>query len=111
VAGRYAEGLAGLGLRLPEVAPEATPVWHQYVIRTPHRDRLREHLADSGVESAVHYPVPPHRQPAFAGTPLAGLHLPVAEALAREVLSLPMGPALAPADQDVVIEAVRSFRP
>ncbi|WP_448614103.1 DegT/DnrJ/EryC1/StrS family aminotransferase [Modestobacter sp. URMC 112] len=111
VAGRYTQGLAGLGLGLPEVAPWATPVWHQYVVRTAHRDRLREHLAAAGVETAVHYPVPPHRQAAFAGTPLAGLHLPVADALAREVLSLPMGPALTPADQDVVVEAVRSFRP
>jgi dTDP-3-amino-3,4,6-trideoxy-alpha-D-glucose transaminase len=63
------------------------------------------------VETGVHYPIPPHRQPAFAGTALAQAHLPVADALAREVLSLPMGPTLTPADQDAVIGAVRSFRP
>lgn len=109
VARRYAEGLTGLDLILPETADWAAPVWHLYVVRTPDRDRLREHLAANGVETGVHYPVPCHRQPAFAGTPLAGLHLPVADTLAREVLSLPMGPSLSEDEQDAVIAAVRSF--
>ena len=111
VARRYDDGLAGLGLALPERAADATPVWHLYVVRSSHRDRLRDHLAACGVETGVHYPIPPHRQAAFAGTGLSRLHLPVADALAREVLSLPMGPTLTPDDQDDVIEAVRSFRP
>jgi dTDP-3-amino-3,4,6-trideoxy-alpha-D-glucose transaminase len=111
VARRYDEGLAGLeGLALPERSAGASPVWHLYVVRTPHREQLRDHLTALGVETLVHYPIPPHRQRAFAGTPLAGLHLPVADRLAAEVLSLPMGPALTPGDQDVVIDAVRSFR-
>ena len=116
VARRYDEGLtgldlAGLDLALPERAAEATPVWHLYVVRTPHRNRLRDHLAACGVETGVHYPVPAHRQAAFAGTGLAGLHLPFADALAREVLSLPMGPTLTADAQDTVVAAVRSFRP
>ncbi|WP_269181978.1 DegT/DnrJ/EryC1/StrS family aminotransferase [Modestobacter sp. VKM Ac-2985] len=111
VARRYDEGLADLDLVLPEVAPGATSAWHLYVVRTPHRDRLQEHLSGCGVETGVHYPVPPHRQAAFAGTPVALAHLPVADTLSREVLSLPMGPTLSPADQEFVIDAVRSFRP
>ncbi len=59
----------------------------------------------------MHYPVPPHRQPAFAGTPAAATRLPHAERWADEVLSLPMGPHLRPGQQDAVIDAVRSFRP
>jgi dTDP-3-amino-3,4,6-trideoxy-alpha-D-glucose transaminase len=110
VAGRYADGLAGLDLVLPDVAEWATPVWHLYVVRSPNRDELRNHLTAAGVESGVHYPVPCHRQGAFAGTGLGNRHLPVADALAREVLSLPMGPTLTRDDQDLVIEAVRSFR-
>ncbi|WP_338104964.1 DegT/DnrJ/EryC1/StrS family aminotransferase [Modestobacter muralis] len=110
-ARRYDEGLAGLDqLVLPERSAGTSPVWHLYVVRTPHRARLREHLAARGVETLVHYPVPPHRQRAFADTPMAGLHLPMADRLATEVLSLPMGPTLGPDDQDVVIDAVRSFR-
>jgi dTDP-3-amino-3,4,6-trideoxy-alpha-D-glucose transaminase len=111
VARRYDEGLTGLDLALPERAAEAAPVWHLYVVRTPHRARLRDHLAAHGVETGVHYPVPCHRQAAFAGTGLAGLDLPVADVLSREVLSLPMGPTLTADAQDAVIEAVRSFRP
>jgi dTDP-3-amino-3,4,6-trideoxy-alpha-D-glucose transaminase len=110
VAARYSEALAGLHLALPPEDERATPAWHLYVVRTPHRDALRAHLAAHGVETGVHYPVPPHRQPAFAGTALAGLALPVAERLADEVLSLPMGPHLSRAEQDRVIGAVLSFR-
>jgi dTDP-3-amino-3,4,6-trideoxy-alpha-D-glucose transaminase len=110
VARRYDDGLAGLPLTLPQRAAWATPAWHLYVVRTPYRDRLREHLAARGVETGVHYPIPCHRQGAFSGTGLADRHLPVADQLAQEVLSLPMDPTLSPAAQQVVIEAVRSFR-
>ncbi|MGY1813845.1 DegT/DnrJ/EryC1/StrS family aminotransferase [Blastococcus sp. SYSU D00820] len=111
VAARYAEALAGTGLVLPATAPGTDPVWHLYVVRTPHRDALRAHLAAHGVETGVHYPVPPHRQRAFAGTPLASAGLPVADRLAAEVLSLPMGPHLRPEQQESVIDAIREFRP
>lgn len=110
-ARRYDEGLAGTGLTLPAVAPWADPVWHLYVVRTPHRDGLGAHLASHGIETVVHYPVPPHRQPAFARGPLGSLSLPGAETLAQQVLSLPMGPHLSPEDQQAVIAAVRAFRP
>lgn len=111
VADRYDAALAGLDLVLPERTAGTTPAWHLYVVRSTRRDRLRAHLAGHGVETLVHYPVPPHRQPAFAGTPLATRHLPMADRLADEVLSLPMGPVLRPEDQDVVIEALHTFRP
>ncbi|MGY1808896.1 DegT/DnrJ/EryC1/StrS family aminotransferase [Blastococcus sp. SYSU D00669] len=111
IARRYAEGLAGTGLVLPRTADRTEPVWHLYVVRSPHRDALRDHLSAHGVQTLIHYPIPPHRQPAFAGTPLAAAHLPGADLLAREVLSLPMGPSLRDSDQDHVIDAVRSFRP
>lgn len=111
IARRYAEALADTGLGLPAGADWADPVWHLYVVRTSHRDELRRHLAGEGVETGIHYPVPPHRQPVFAGTPLGGAHLPGADVLAREVLSLPIGPMLSESDQDRVIDAVRRFRP
>jgi dTDP-3-amino-3,4,6-trideoxy-alpha-D-glucose transaminase len=109
VARRYDEALAGSDLVAPSTAPWAIPVWHLYVVRTPERDALRAHLTAAGIETGVHYPLPPHRQPAFAGTPLADLSLPGADVLAGEVLSLPMGPHLSEADQDHVIEAIRGF--
>ncbi|MGY1760602.1 DegT/DnrJ/EryC1/StrS family aminotransferase [Geodermatophilus sp. SYSU D00779] len=110
LARRYDEALADTDLVLPATAAGSSPVWHLYVVRTRYREALRAHLTAAGVETGVHYPVPPHRQPAFAGTPLAGRHLPGADALAREVLSLPMGPHLSEQDQDIVIDAIREFR-
>lgn len=109
VACRYDDGLAGLPLALPERERWRTPVWHLYVVRTAHRDLLRKHLASRGIETGVHYPVPCHRQAAFAGTSLATADLPVADSLAAEVLSLPIGPALSEAQQDHVIDAVQAF--
>jgi dTDP-3-amino-3,4,6-trideoxy-alpha-D-glucose transaminase len=111
LARRYSQALAGSALVLPATAAWASPVWHLYVVRTPERDALRAHLSVRGVETGIHYPVPPHRQPAFAGTPLASAHLPAAEQLAGEVLSLPMGPHLSEAEQDIVISAIEEFRP
>ncbi|SDF09348.1 dTDP-4-amino-4,6-dideoxygalactose transaminase [Blastococcus fimeti] len=111
VARRYDTALAGLDLVLPERVPGTTPAWHLYVVRSPHRDRVRAHLASHGVETLVHYPVPCHRQPMFAGTGLADRHLPMADRLSGEVLSLPMGPTLRPEQQDAVVEALHAFRP
>ncbi|MPQ98615.1 erythromycin biosynthesis sensory transduction protein eryC1 [Modestobacter sp. I12A-02628] len=110
VAERYAHALGDCGLTLPGTAPWARHAWHQYVVRTPHRDALHDHLAALGVQTVIHYPVPPHHQGAFA-TLLTHGELPVAEALAREVLSLPMGPHLSEQEQVHVIDSIRSFRP
>lgn len=112
VAARYDAALAGQAdLGLPVTAPGSRPSWHLYVVRSPHRDALRAHLAGCGVQTVVHYPVPPHRQPAFASTPAAAADLPGADRCAAEVLSLPMGPHLTPGQQDAVVSAVRAFRP
>ncbi|TFV83301.1 DegT/DnrJ/EryC1/StrS family aminotransferase [Blastococcus sp. CT_GayMR16] len=111
VAARYDMALDGTELVRPLAPAWGTSVWHLYVVRTPHRDALREHLTASGIETGIHYPVPPHRQPAFAGTSLADAHLPAADLLAREVLSLPMGPHLTEHQQERVVDAVRTFRP
>jgi dTDP-3-amino-3,4,6-trideoxy-alpha-D-glucose transaminase len=109
IAGRYTEAFAGLpGIVTPAVAPWAEPVWHQYVVRVPHRNRLREQLADAGVETLVHYPVATHRSPAYADAALGPGGLPRAERLADEVLSLPMGPHMSDETVDTVIDAVRA---
>jgi dTDP-3-amino-3,4,6-trideoxy-alpha-D-glucose transaminase len=111
VADRYDTALDGTELVRPMAPAWGTSAWHLYVVRTPHRDALQEHLTARGIQTGIHYPVPPHRQPAFAGTTLAGAHLPAADLLAREVLSLPMGPNLNEHQQERVIDAVRAFRP
>jgi dTDP-3-amino-3,4,6-trideoxy-alpha-D-glucose transaminase len=111
-ASRYRRELAGCeDLTLPTVAAFAEPVWHLFVVRTPHRDALLAHLDARGVDAMVHYPIPPHRQRAYADLGLDEGALPVTERLHREVLSLPMGPHLDDQQAAAVIAAVREFRP
>jgi len=94
-------------LRLPSTLAEVSPVWHLFVVGHPERDRLQAHLADAGISSLIHYPIPPHLQQAYLD--LSTPALPIAEQLAGEVLSLPIGPHLKSDDVDRVIEAVRRF--
>lgn len=103
----YAEGLAGSGLALPEVPAWAEPVWHLFVVRTPQRATLQQRLAEAGVETQIHYPIAPHRQKAYAGMGLAPGSLPVAERLADQVLSLPIGPQMTAEQVAAVLQAVR----
>jgi dTDP-4-amino-4,6-dideoxygalactose transaminase len=109
LAAQYDAGLAASGLGLPARRPGANHVYHLYVVRTPHRDRLQAHLKAHGVGSLVHYPVAIHQQPAYQGRLPGGASLPVTEQAAREVLSLPMYPELSPAAVETVIAAVLSF--
>lgn len=101
LAARYRERLGDLAL---DRLPGRTHAWHLLVVRHPERDRLAEQLARRGVQTLVHYPVPPHRQPAYAASG-QGPYL-VADELAATVLSLPMGPHLALEDVDRVCDAV-----
>lgn len=106
VARAYLEGLMDTGLTLPAVAEYADPVWHLFVVRHPARDLLQRRLADAGIETFIHYPIPPHRQPAYvAGWGEAAF--PIASRLAAEVLSLPIGPHLARDQAAEVIDTVR----
>jgi dTDP-4-amino-4,6-dideoxygalactose transaminase len=105
----YAEALAELPLVTPYVAPEAEHVYHLYVVRVQDRAALQAHLAAAGVASAVHYPVPIHLQPAFAGLGYRRGDFPLAEALCDEILSLPMYPGLGEQEIDAVAAALRQF--
>jgi dTDP-4-amino-4,6-dideoxygalactose transaminase len=109
IAAAYDAGLAGTGLVLPERAPRATHVFHQYVVRTRDRERLRERLKAAGIGTNVHYPVPVHLQPAYRGrVPLGPSGLAETERAAQEVLSLPIYPQLADAAVARVIAALRA---
>ncbi len=105
VAARYLERLK-TEVVLPLVPDWAHPVWHLFVVRHPQRDALQSHLDELGVDTIIHYPVPPHRSGAY--TDYAEAQLPIAEELADEVLSLPIGPHLEVDDVDRVADAVRS---
>ncbi len=110
IAARYLDGLAGLSaFTLPRWLPFTEPVWHLFVIDHPERDRLRAFLADRGVGTLVHYPVPAHACPAYAELGLAAGSLPVTEEASRTHLSLPIGPHLSDAAVEHVIASCRAF--
>jgi dTDP-4-amino-4,6-dideoxygalactose transaminase len=106
-AARYATLLRDCDVTLPYVPDEIEPVWHLYVVRSRRRDALRAELEASGIGTIIHYPVPPYRQAAYAELNIDPARFPVADALAREVLSLPMGPHLTAEQQERVADALR----
>ena len=107
VARRYRDGIRHPHIQLPTVVREEEHVWHLFVVCCSRRDALQRHLQAHGIHSQVHYPVPPHRQPAYATLPNA--ELPLTERLHDEVLSLPLGPTLSDDAVDRVIEACQAF--
>ena len=103
----YNEKLAGAGIGTPREMPYARHVYHVYAIRVPDRDRMLQHLNASGVQVGVHYPIPLHLQPAYRDGRYKEGDFPVAESVAREVLSLPMFPEMTRAQIDEVCASVR----
>jgi dTDP-4-amino-4,6-dideoxygalactose transaminase len=108
IADAYDRGLTGSGLGPPWRRPDASHVFHQYVVRSPARDRLRDALRARGIGTNIHYPMPVHLQPAYRGRiALDPAGLPESEAAAREVLSLPLYPQLEDAAVARVVAAMR----
>ena len=107
VANEYTSMLQDSGLGLPSVPDWARPVWHLYVVRCSRRNALRAHLDQCGISTVIHYPIPPHRQICYAG--YSGRNLPVADALADEVLSLPISPFTTAQELSYVANSVLSF--
>jgi len=92
VAKLYGSLLSKLPLTLPRETADAEHAWHLYVVRTVERDALQRHLESRGVGTLIHYPVPPHLQPAYRDLAKNEGAFPISEAIHREVLSLPIGP-------------------
>ncbi len=108
IAARYTKAFHGTSLQAPVIAADEH-VAHLYVVRSPRREALREHLAARGVATDVHYPVPDHRQPVHGGAH-GSVHLPVSEAACQQVLTLPCFPGMTDAQVDHVIDAVMRFQ-
>jgi dTDP-4-amino-4,6-dideoxygalactose transaminase len=112
-AARLNELLAGFdAIALPTESPGTTHAWHQYTIRVlagrAQRDQLQASLKDRGIETAVFYPTPIHKQPLYQRLGLGEAELSVAQRICDEVLSLPVHPGLSPQDLDAIAEAVRA---
>jgi dTDP-4-amino-4,6-dideoxygalactose transaminase len=106
----YLKELSGTpNLVLPTVPASVQPVWHQFVIRHRERDRLRDHLTNQGIETAIHYPIPPHLSEAYSDHTFRDDSLKRTEELAKTVMSLPMNPHLQPDQVRNVSRAILEF--
>lgn len=110
LAASYVEELTGIGdLRMPPVPAGSRPVWHLFVVRTAVLEDLQAFLAERGIATGRHYPQPPHTSDAFAGLGHSSGSFPVTEALAAELLSLPIYPGLGESRLNDVVAAVKTF--
>lgn len=110
VARRYRNEIHNPSVRLPELVGEETShVWHLFVVRVGSRDAFIRHLTAAGIQTVIHYPIPPHHQECYPG--LHTLELPITSAIHREVVSLPISPVISESEVDSVIGAINSFRP
>ncbi|HNY51294.1 MAG TPA: DegT/DnrJ/EryC1/StrS family aminotransferase [Smithella sp.] len=107
IADVYLKELKGIEqIVLPYVPRWAEPVWHLFIIRSPKRDALQKHLEQNGIQTMIHYPVPPHKQQAYVE--MNHLNLPITERIHQEVLSLPMGPTLSNEETKKIIDTIIS---
>ncbi len=108
ISAYYLKNINNKAVVLPEVRDPLSHVWHLFVIRTSLRDDLQRHLTAHGIETLIHYPVPPHKQAAYSE--FNHLSLPITELIHNQVLSLPMGPAMHDEEVKQVAAAVNSFK-
>lgn len=117
IARRYCEQIANPKILLPDLATPAifgTPrsrshVWHLFVVCSPARDKLQQHLAENGIQTVIHYPIPPHLQRAYSGWGLQRGALPITEEIADTCLSLPLWPGMTDAQVEEVAGRVNDF--
>ena len=108
VANTYLEGIDNKAIILPTKEHDSAHVWHVFVIRCERRDELQKYLADNGIQTLIHYPVPPHQQPAYKEW--NELSYPISESIHAEVLSLPIGPTMTMEDVNRVIQICNEFQ-
>lgn len=108
IAQRYRTGINNPLVTLPHVAVENAHVWHLFVVRSSDRRSLQQWLTEQGVQTLIHYPIPPHKQNAYKE--INALSLPITEQLHTMVLSLPMDPTMSDDDVSLVIDAVNGFK-
>lgn len=110
IAGLYNEVLQGVSeLTIPYVHKDATHVYHLYVVKTQQREKLQKYLADKGVGTLIHYPIPPHLQEAYSYLKLSKGDFPIAEELADNCLSLPLWPGMTYKDVLYVVDNIKEF--
>ena len=109
VASIYNDEFKGLPVTLPRVRSYNDPVWHLYCLRTKNRDQIRKGLESLGVETLIHYPIPPHLQSAYRFLNYTKGAFPLTETIASELISIPIGPSMSDLQVDHVVKSVREL--
>lgn len=108
IAKRYIAEITNLNILLPEYpANEAEHVWHLFVIRTKSREKLQNYLTENGVQTLIHYPIPPHKQEAYKEW--NNLSFPITEQIHHEVLSLPISPVISDEEVKEIIKVINNY--
>lgn len=109
IAERYVKEITNPAIILPKLPVDrAGCVWHVFPVRCKHRDAFQQYLAEQGVQTVIHYPIPPHKQPAY--TEWHGLDLPITEQIHHEIISLPISQVMTEADVTALINLVNAWR-
>ena len=107
VAARYINELSSLPLEFPSTLPNSSSSWHLFTIQIQERENLRDYLGERGIQTLIHYPIPPHKQKAYYA--MGKDSYPNAEWLSEHTLSLPIGPHIQEEQVDEVVKAIKSF--
>ncbi|RQO65695.1 aminotransferase [Pedobacter sp. KBW01] len=107
IANRYIDGIKNKKIVLPKVENQDAHVWHLFVIRTDNRNHLQQYLTDNGIQTIIHYPIPPHKQLAYKE--FKSLDLKITENIHNEVLSLPISPVMDLDEVDKVIKLLNEY--
>lgn len=108
IADFYRKHITNPLISLPQVAEREAHVYHLFPIRTAHRDKLQKHLRDSGIETLIHYPIPPYKQQCYSV--FNHFHLPITERICNEELSLPISPVMTLQEAQIVVDAINDFK-
>ncbi len=108
VIAKYMEGIKNPLIQLPKIVDPAQHVWHLFIIRCSERTKLQEHLKKDGVQTLIHYPIPPHKQDAYKE--FNDFSIPLTELIHKEVLSLPLSPVISSSDIKQVIDSLNTFK-
>ena len=106
---RYTKGIQNDKLVKPEIREQADSVFHQYVIRCSEREKLQKYLEEQGIQTQIHYPIPPHLAECYQQMGYKVGDYPITEQYANEVLSLPLYTGMTLEEQDYVIEKLNEF--
>jgi dTDP-4-amino-4,6-dideoxygalactose transaminase len=104
----YLKNITNPKVTLPAVIKPASHVWHLFAVRVNERDHFKEYLLQEGIETVIHYPIPPHKQPAYKE--FSHLHFPISEQIHREIISLPISPIIAQAELNSIADAVNKYQ-